>query len=53
MLLARLICSDEDCTEEVELEGATLAEVETLACECGCALHVLWADEVVFVGSGA
>ena len=43
---ARLICSDEECTEEFEARAATVAELETLACECGCALEVIgWADE--------
>ena len=49
MFVARLICSDEGCAAEVAAESATLAELETLACECGCALEVLgwpdWEDE--------
>jgi hypothetical protein len=43
--IARLVCSDEACAEEVTHETATLAELETLLCECGCALEVIgWPD---------
>jgi hypothetical protein len=41
MYVARLVCSDEECAEEVTLETATLAELETLMCDCGCALAVI------------
>jgi hypothetical protein len=45
MYIARLACSDSECAEEVTLETATLAELETLICECGCALAVVgWPD---------
>ena len=45
MYSARLVCSDEACAEEVTLEAATLAELETLICDCGCALEVIgWPD---------
>ena len=45
MLVARLICSDPECTAEAEATAGTLAELETLACDCGCALEVLaWPD---------
>jgi hypothetical protein len=48
VFLARLICSDPGCAEELSAEAATLAELETLACECGCALELIawpdWAD---------
>ncbi|MGZ4267724.1 MAG: hypothetical protein ACXVFN_04960 [Solirubrobacteraceae bacterium] len=45
MLVARLICSDPACTVEAEARAATLAELESLACDCGCALEVLaWPD---------
>jgi hypothetical protein len=47
MFVARLICSDEDCAAEVAAEAATLRELETLACDCGCALAVVgWPDHV-------
>ena len=45
MYIARLVCSDEACAEEVTLEAATLAELETLICDCGCALELIgWPD---------
>ena len=45
MYIARLVCSDAACAEEVTLEGATLAELETLICDCGCALEMIgWPD---------
>ena len=45
MYIARLVCSDTDCAEEVTHETATLAELETLLCDCGCALEVIgWPD---------
>lgn len=44
MLVARLICSDGDCPDAFEARAPTLAELEALACDCGCALQVLWVD---------
>jgi hypothetical protein len=44
MFHARLICSDGDCDESFEAWG-TLDELEALACDCGCALELLSADE--------
>jgi hypothetical protein len=48
---ARLICSDPECAEERTEEAATVAELETLACECGCALEIVawpdWTDEEI------
>ena len=47
MYVARLACADAECADEVVLEAATLAELETLICECGCALAVIgWPDVV-------
>ena len=47
MFVARLICSDMACAAETEAEAATVAELETLVCECGCALEVIgWPDAV-------
>ena len=37
---AELICSDERCTAVFEAYG-TLAELEALACDCGCMLVVV------------
>jgi hypothetical protein len=45
VFLARLICSDEECTEVFEARAATLAQLEALACDCGCSLEIVgWAD---------
>ena len=46
LLLARLVCSEAVCADQLlEVHAATLAELELLACECGCALHVVaWPD---------
>jgi hypothetical protein len=44
MLYAALICCDEDCTEVFEAYG-TLEELETLACDCGCALEIISISE--------
>jgi hypothetical protein len=43
---ALLICSDEDCTEVFEAFG-TLAELETLACDCGCGLEIIGCPDEV------
>jgi hypothetical protein len=44
MFHAKLICSDGDCAEIFEAWG-TLAELESLACDCGCTLEILTLDE--------
>jgi hypothetical protein len=45
MYRARLVCSDPACVEEIARESATLRELETLICECGCALEIVgWPD---------
>jgi hypothetical protein len=44
MLYAALICCDEDCTEVFEAYGS-LEELETLACDCGCALQIISISE--------
>ena len=45
MYIARLICSDAECGEEVSAETATLEELESLLCDCGCALAIIaWPD---------
>jgi hypothetical protein len=46
MVRAVLICSDDECTAVFEAYG-TLADVERLACECGCGLAVVgWPEPV-------
>ena len=37
---ALLICSDDECTDVFEAYG-TLEELETLACDCCCALEIV------------
>lgn len=45
MYTARLVCSDPACAEAIAGETATLGELETLLCDCGCALEVIgWPD---------
>lgn len=44
MFRARLICSDDDCTEEFEAYGS-LEELQALACDCGCSLELIAVDE--------
>jgi hypothetical protein len=52
VLVARLICSDTACAAELEAEAPTLAELETLICDCGCALEVIaWPDEAPSAGA--
>ena len=41
MYVARLTCSDQECAESIVAEAETLAELETLACECGCGFAVI------------
>jgi hypothetical protein len=48
MVHALLICSDDDCDSELETAG-TLKELESLACDCGCALQLIAVSEVEFV----
>ena len=49
MFVARLTCSDAECAAEATAEARTVAELETLVCECGCALEIVawpdWIDE--------
>lgn len=41
MLIAELICSDEDCAELTELVVGHEIELEAAACDCGCTYVVL------------
>ncbi len=49
MYVARLVCSDVACADERTAEAATIAELEVLACECGCSFAVIgwpdWSDQ--------
>ena len=42
---ARLVCSEEECTDTFEAYGP-LDELEALACDCGCALQVVEISEL-------
>jgi hypothetical protein len=48
VFVARLICSNADCSHECEIEAQTFAELEAIACECGCAFQIIgwpnWLD---------
>lgn len=44
MFHARLICSDDDCTEEFDAYGS-LEELAALACDCGCSLELIAVSE--------
>ena len=44
MFHAELICSDGDCAARFEAVGS-LAELEALACDCGCALVIVAISE--------
>ena len=44
VLYALLICCDDECTDIFEAYGS-LEELETLACDCGCALQVISISE--------
>ena len=45
MYTAHLVCTDPACSEEHAAETATLAELDALVCECGCALELVgWPD---------
>jgi hypothetical protein len=47
MFVARLVCSDAACAAEAAAEATTLRELETLVCDCGCALEPIgWPDSV-------
>lgn len=41
VLIAQLICSDEDCAAEADVVAPNLTALEAAACECGCTLVVL------------
>lgn len=41
MLIAQLICSDEDCAAETDVVVPNLTALDVAACDCGCTLVVL------------
>lgn len=38
MWWVNLVCSDNDCAEEVEVLVADLDDLDRLVCDCGCSL---------------
>jgi hypothetical protein len=40
MLIARMLCSDPGCAEELEIVIAELAELDRACCDCGFGLVV-------------
>jgi hypothetical protein len=45
MYVARLVCSDMGCAEQITHEAWTLRELETLVCDCGCSFELIgWPD---------
>ena len=50
MVIAELLCSDEDCAVTVEVVVDSLEELEVLVCEdCACSLQTLSISEVELV----
>jgi hypothetical protein len=41
VLIAQLICSDEDCAAETDVVAPNLTALDAAACDCGCTLVLL------------
>jgi hypothetical protein len=41
MWIVHVVCSDNECAEEWEVVVSDLAELEMVACECGCSAVAL------------
>jgi hypothetical protein len=50
MLLARIVCSDPHCPEELEIAIADLDELDGLVCECGYGFVLMEVAELRQVG---
>ena len=51
MVIAELLCSDEDCAVAVEVVVGSLEELDALVCEdCDCTLQTLSISEAELVG---
>ena len=46
MLLARIVCSDAACTEELEVTVESLDEVDGYLCDCGHGFVLLTVSEL-------
>jgi hypothetical protein len=45
--VARLICSDVECAEELSADASRAEELESLLCDCGCTFEIIgWPDWV-------
>ena len=47
VFIAELLCPDVSCAEPFEARSATLAELEALVCDCGCALRITRVADLV------
>jgi hypothetical protein len=45
MFLARIVCSDSECTEELEVSVESLDELDGYVCECGFGFVLLEVGE--------
>jgi hypothetical protein len=52
MWIAHVICSGQDCSEEIELVADSLDELERLNCECGYGFAIVSVAEADIVGAG-
>jgi hypothetical protein len=50
MLLARIVCSDPDCTEEVEVAIEHVRELDGRVCECGFGFVLMQVSELAEPG---
>ena len=41
MFIVNVICSDENCAEEIEAVVGTIEEVDDIVCECDCGTVLL------------
>jgi hypothetical protein len=50
MLIARIVCSDPACTEELEVTVESLDELERFLCDCGHGFVLLTVSELAKAG---
>jgi hypothetical protein len=50
MWLAHVVCSANDCYEELEIVTDDLAEIDRIGCDCGHGFLLLSISEVELVG---
>lgn len=49
MWLIQMVCSDDDCAQEIEALVAEIEDVDRIVCECGCSLVTLAVAEAIEV----